>query len=104
METPAGHRHGRTRLRLENYTAGVAMANEGITWVVLALAIISVLHVVRHTRAEEESSRSELVRAAAVGRHAPAVAAVITLVVVNAVIAVAVGAGHDRGRAGAMLA
>lgn len=63
------------------------MANEGITWVVLALAILSILLVVRHTRAEEESGRSEMVRAAVVGRHAPVVAAVTTLAVVNAVIA-----------------
>ena len=54
------------------------MANEGITWVVLALAI-TILHVVRHTRAEEESGRSELLRAAIVGRHGSAMAALITL-------------------------
>ncbi|MDR7383631.1 ABC transporter permease [Promicromonospora iranensis] len=88
METPAGIVMGGPGYGIDNYTVGVAIANEGITWVVLALGIMSVLHVVRHTRAEEESSRSELVRAAPVGRHAPAVAAVITLFVVNAVIAV----------------
>jgi ABC-2 type transport system permease protein len=89
METPAGIVMGGPGYGIENYTVGVAIANEGITWMVLALGIMSVLHVVRHTRAEEESSRSELVRAAPVGRHAPAVAAIITLFVVNAVIAIA---------------
>ncbi|MEU4363795.1 hypothetical protein [Promicromonospora sp. NPDC023987] len=88
MQTPAGIVMGGPGYGVENYTVGVAIANEGITWVVLALGIMSVLHVVRHTRAEEESSRSELVRAAPVGRHAPAVAAIVTLFVVNAVIAV----------------
>lgn len=88
METPAGIVMGGPGYGLESYTTGVAMANEGITWVVLALSILSILHVVRHTRAEEESSRSELVRAAVVGRHAPAVAALVTLVIVQAVIAV----------------
>lgn len=88
METPAGIVMGGPGYGNENYTVGVAVANEGITWVVLALGIMSVLHVVRHTRAEEESGRSELVRAAPVGRHAPAVAAVSTLFVINAVIAV----------------
>jgi ABC-2 type transport system permease protein len=87
METPAGIVMAGPGYGLDDYTTGAAMANEGITWVVLALAILSILLVVRHTRAEEESGRSELVRAAAVGRHAPAVAAVITLLVVNAVIA-----------------
>ncbi|PFG41666.1 ABC-2 type transport system permease protein [Isoptericola jiangsuensis] len=88
METPAGIVMGGPGYGIDHYTTGVAMANEGITWVVLALAILSILHVVRHTRAEEESGASELVRAAVVGRHAPAVAAMTTLVLVQAVIAV----------------
>ncbi|WP_407319517.1 hypothetical protein UQW22_03710 [Isoptericola halotolerans] len=88
METPSGIVMGGPGYGTDDYTVGAAMANEGTVWVVLALAIMSILHVVRHTRAEEESSRSELVRANPVGRHAPAVAAVVTLFVVNAVIAV----------------
>jgi ABC-2 type transport system permease protein len=88
METPAGIVMGGPGYGLDHYTTGPAMANEGIVWVVLALAIFSILHVVRHTRAEEESNRSELVRAAVVGRHAHAVAAVLTLVIAQAVIAV----------------
>ncbi|MBZ2194544.1 ABC transporter permease [Occultella gossypii] len=91
METPAGIVMGGPGYGLDDYTTGVAIANEGIVWMVLALATMSILHVVRHTRAEEESGRSELVRAAVVGRHAPAAAAVITLVLSQAVIA-AVGA------------
>lgn len=101
MLTPAGIVMGGPGYGLADYSTGVAMANEGITWVVLALAIFAILHVVRHTRAEEETGRAELVRAAAVGRHAPAVAAVLTLTVVNIVIAglsaaamVAVGHGE----------
>jgi ABC-2 type transport system permease protein len=54
---------------------------------VLALAVMSILQVVRHTRAEEESSRSELVRAAVVGRHAAVVATTIVVAAVNVVIA-----------------
>lgn len=88
METPSGIVMGGPAYGVEDYTVGAALANEGIVWVVVALSLLSILHVVRHTRAEEESSRSELVRAAPVGRHAPAVAAVVTLVVVHAVIAV----------------
>lgn len=87
METPAGIVMGGPGYGIDNYTVGASMANEGTVWMVLALSIMSILHVVRHTRAEEESSRSELVRAAVVGRHAPAVAAVVTLVLVNVVIA-----------------
>ena len=100
METPAGIVMGGPGYGIDDYTTGVAVANEGTTWVVLALAIMSILHVVRHTRAEEESGRSELVRAAAVGRHAPATAAFLTVVLVQAVVAVLgalamIGVGAD---------
>ncbi|WP_221585815.1 ABC transporter permease [Microbacterium sp. G2-8] len=90
MSTPTGIIMGGPGYGLDDYTPSVAMANEGVTWIILALAIMSIVHVVRHTRAEEESSRSELVRASAVGRHAPAVAALATLVLHLLVIA---GAG-----------
>ncbi|MFI5293281.1 MAG: ABC transporter permease, partial [Candidatus Limnocylindrales bacterium] len=46
---------------------------------------MSMFIVGRHTRAEEESGRDELVRAAAVGRHAPVVAAVVVAAVANLV-------------------
>ncbi|WP_404286523.1 ABC transporter permease [Glutamicibacter arilaitensis] len=88
METPSGIAMGGPGYGIENYTVGVAIANEGITWMVMGLAIMSILHIVRHTRGEEESGRSELVLARAVGRHAPAVAAALTLFLVNAVIAI----------------
>ena len=39
---------------------------------------MAILLVVRHTRAEEETGRAELVGAGVVGRHAPLAAALIT--------------------------
>jgi ABC-2 type transport system permease protein len=47
------------------------------TELVLA-ALMSLLTVVRHTRAEEETGRSELVAAGVVGRYAPLTAALLT--------------------------
>ncbi|WP_232527751.1 ABC transporter permease [Microbacterium suaedae] len=79
MRTPTGIVMGGPGYGLDDYTTPVAIANEGITWIVLALAIMSIVHVVRHTRAEEESARAELVRAAPIGRHAAAIAALATL-------------------------
>lgn len=77
---------------LDDYTPGAAVANELVLWVLLALSVMSILQVVRHTRAEEESGRSELVRAGAVGRHAPSVAALLLVVVMNTVVALTSGA------------
>ena len=63
--------------------------------IALALAgLMSILIVVRHTRAEEETGRAELVGAGVVGRHAPLAAALITVaiadVALGAVVALAV--------------
>ncbi len=103
MVTMAGPGYG-----LDDYTVGAAVANELVLWMVLALAVLSILEVVRHTRAEEESGRSELLRAGAVGRHAPAVAALLLVVAVQAVVAgvtgavVAAGGGLPAGESFAM--
>jgi ABC-2 type transport system permease protein len=55
------------------------------------VGLMGMFLVGRHTRAEEESGRSELMRAAVVGRHAPTTAALIvaaaTSVVLGAIVA-----------------
>ncbi|WP_083259493.1 ABC transporter permease [Cellulosimicrobium cellulans] len=76
---------------LDDYTLGAMVANEFTLWAMVAVAIMNVLLVVRHTRAEEESGRSELVRAGVVGRHAPATAALLLAVVADLLIAVLSG-------------
>ncbi len=92
MRTPAMISMTGPGYGLDDYTVGAALANELVLWIVLTVATMSILQVVRHTRAEEESGRSELVRAGVVGRHAPSVAALITVLLPNAVIAVLTGA------------
>lgn len=76
----------------ENYTIGAALANELSLYVFLPAAIMSVLLVVRHTRAEEESGRLEMLRALPISRFAPATAAVLTVALANLLVAVAVAA------------
>lgn len=71
---------------LENYTFGAMVANELSLWLFLGSAIMSVLLVVRHTRAEEETGRLEVVRALPVGRFAPAVAAMTTVALANVAV------------------
>src|SRR5262245_65833735 len=65
---------------LDNYTYGAMTANELLPLTAVAVALMSIFLVVRHTRADEESGRADLVRAGVVGRHAPSVA---TLAVVG---------------------
>ena len=56
----------------------------------LLVALMSLLLVTRHTRAEEQSGRAELVRAGLVGRHAPLTAALVLAVLTNALAGVLV--------------
>lgn len=58
----------------------------------LAVGLMSLLLVVRHTRAEEEAGRTELLRAGAVGRYSGPIAALVVVGGANVAVAVAVGA------------
>jgi ABC-2 type transport system permease protein len=88
MRTPASIFMAGPGYGLDHYTLGPTMANELLLWFCIAVGIMSILQLVRHTRAEEESGRAELVRAADVGRHAGTLAALGTVFVANVVIAV----------------
>lgn len=74
---------------LDDYTFGAMVANELSLYLFLAAAIMSILLVVRHTRAEEESGRLEVVRALPVGRFAPAAAALFTVALANLAVGAA---------------
>lgn len=74
----------------DHYTFGAMVANELLLWLLVAAALMSVLLVVRHTRAEEESGRAEMLLALPVGRHAPAAAAMVTVAVANLAVAAGV--------------
>ncbi len=68
---------------------GSMIASELGMMTFLAVAVMSILLVTRHTRGEEDSGRSDLVRALPNGRFAPAVAALGSMAIAN--LAVAVG-------------
>lgn len=57
------------------------------------VAVLAVFTVVRHTRAEEEAGRLELVGATVVGRRAPLTAALLVVVAANAVLALLTALG-----------
>jgi ABC-2 type transport system permease protein len=93
MSNPAGVMLGGPGYGTENYTVGAMVANEAGLTVLVAVAMMSISFVVRHTRAEEESGRAELVRAGAVGRRAPLTAALAVAALANATLAAVVTAG-----------
>src|SRR5262249_14877140 len=64
----------------------------GVTELVL-VALMSILTVIRHTRTEEETGRSELVAAGVVGRYALLTAALLTAGLANLAIVVLVALG-----------
>ncbi|MCL1832532.1 MAG: ABC transporter permease, partial [Oscillospiraceae bacterium] len=64
-----------------------------LVWYLIAVAVMNVFLIIRHTRADEESGRAEVVRSLPVGRLAGINAAMITAVVINAILAVATGIG-----------
>lgn len=66
---------------LDNYTFGAMVANELSMLSLVAIAIMGITLTIRHTRGEEESGRMETIRSLPVGRHAPAVAALLSVTV-----------------------
>jgi ABC-2 type transport system permease protein len=59
-------------------------------YLLVVAALMSILLVVRHTRAEEQTGRAELVRANVVGHHSPLTAALVVAAVTNLAAGLAV--------------
>lgn len=72
-----------------DYTLGVMYSNMMLLFCGLFAMIISILHVISHTRKEEEQGLSELIRSFRVGRQANSLAVFIENVLVNVLIALA---------------
>ncbi len=89
MKTPAGIIMGGPNFGVNETDIGVMVANELMTVMIAAAAIMSILTVIRHTRAEEESGGAELVMSAVIGHQARTYAALIVVGLMNAVLALA---------------
>ena len=76
-----------------DYTYGAMTANEMLPITAIAVALMSIFLVVRHTRAEEEGGRAELLRATVVGRHATTVATLVVVVGANVLLFALLAAG-----------
>ena len=73
--------------RLNGTSAGALAAWRYGVWGALFAALMSVFIVIRHSRADEEAGRLELIGSARVGRQAPLVSAIGVAALANVVIA-----------------
>ncbi|NEE01089.1 ABC transporter permease [Phytoactinopolyspora halotolerans] len=78
---------------LDNYTLGAMVAHETLYLAIILVALMSVFLTVRHTRAEEESGRAELVRSAVTGRHAMLASSLVVVSALNVVVGLLTAAG-----------
>jgi len=74
--------------RLNGTSAGALTAWRFGVWAACAAAVLTIFIVVRHTRADEEAGRLELVSSGAVGRQAPLTAALLAAMTASVAIAV----------------
>jgi len=70
-----------------DYTLGAMYAHEMLLFCGLFAMIISALHVVSHTRKEEDHGLTELVRSFQVGRQANSLAVITEIVLINVLLA-----------------
>jgi ABC-2 type transport system permease protein len=75
--------------RLGGDSVGALTAWRYGVWAALFAALMTVFLVIRHTRADEEAGRLELIGSARVGRHAPLTSAIAVAVTANAVLVAA---------------
>lgn len=74
-------------------TTGGQVTWQSAAFGAVCVGLMSMFIIGRHTRAEEESGRDELLRAAPVGRYATATAALLDAMLANVVVGLLVGAG-----------
>ncbi len=78
---------------LDYYTEGPMMAHQMLLFTAIVVAIMSILLVTRHTRADEEEGRLELIRSLPVGHLSSLSATLIVLIAMNSLLAVIIGVG-----------
>src|SRR5690625_7844430 len=81
---------------LDHYTNGAMMAHQMLLFTGIAVAIMSILFVARHTRADEEDGRIELVRSLPTGRLSNLTAGISVISGINVLLALLIGLGLDR--------
>ena len=70
-----------------DYTLGAMYAHEMLLFCGLFAMIMSILHVIGHTRKEEDLGLTELLRSFQIGRQANSLAAIAEIVFINGILA-----------------
>ncbi|MGP4107710.1 ABC transporter permease [Virgibacillus sp. L01] len=78
---------------LENYTLGAMNAHQMLLMTALVVGLMSILLVTRHTRANEEDGRTEMIQSLPVGRLSNLNATLLVLCVTNVVLALITSLG-----------
>ncbi|CAM5489562.1 ABC transporter permease [Streptomyces pilosus] len=92
-DSPAGLALSGPRHYLTDDGFGSILSHQMIGFTAVLVGLMSVLAVTRHTRAEEETGRAELVRSTVVGRHAHLAAALSVAVLADLVLALLLAFG-----------
>ena len=77
----------------DGITSGAMYSGFMLLWVIIAVALMNIFFVVRHTRADEERGRAEVVRSLPVGRLANLNATMISALLINTALALLTGVG-----------
>ncbi|MGC9540099.1 ABC transporter permease [Streptomyces sp. UG1] len=93
MDSPAGLAMSGPRHYLDDYNFGSMLGHQMLGFMAVLVGLMSVLIITRHTRAEEETGRAELLRSTVVGRHAQLAAALSVAVLANLVLALLLAFG-----------
>ncbi|HKL79473.1 MAG TPA: hypothetical protein VJ888_03435, partial [Mobilitalea sp.] len=78
---------------LDNYSNGAMMAHEMLLFTSIAVAVMSIFIVVRHTRKDEESGRIEVIRSLPVGRLSNLGSTILVSLAANVLLALLTGFG-----------
>jgi len=94
---------------IKNYTVGAMYSNSMLLFSAMAVAVMNIFLVVRHTRTDEEMGRYEVLRSMPIGRMANLNAVMFFVLDINIILSVLIGLGlyvfgdYSMGLGGSML-
>ncbi|MFC2947451.1 ABC transporter permease [Virgibacillus sediminis] len=78
---------------LDNYTIGAMTSHQMLLFTALAVSLMNILLICRHTRGDEEEGRAEMLRALPIGRLSNLHATLLVMASTNMILALSTGIG-----------